>query len=175
MQPPHPPELSGPSAAPAGAEHRFEAPPTAPVRALSRWSLAWRVLVAGLALVICTLAQIQHTDSFFPFTAMAMFAQARDPEGQVDSTCLEGTVAGTSSPRDIPFSEVGVQRADVEGHLGQITADPSRLQPLAEAYARRHPEAPLSSISVCVDRTHLHEGAPAGTAEHLVPVTWQVR
>lgn len=149
-----------------------------PPMGVGRLGLAWRAAAMLLALAILTAGQLRHTDDYFPLGAEAMFAQPRDPDGTVDSTCLEGTDAGGGRPHPIPFGarSVGVSRADVEGHLRALTADPSGLQTLATAYARRHPNAPpLISISLCTDRYRLRHGAPDGPPQHLVLATWAPR
>lgn len=150
----------------------------APVRGLSRAGLTVRVFVAAAALVVLALGQLHHTDDYFPLGAVAMFAQARDPDGIVDDTCLEGRSAGDSASHRIPFgaASVGVARSDLEGNLPRLRRDPAGLQQLADAYAERHPdEPPLEWIGVCVDRYRLHDGGPVGPPEHLVLVSWTVR
>lgn len=148
------------------------------VRGIGRLGLTVRLLVSASALLVLLLGQLHHTDDYFPLGSMAMFAQARDPEGTVDDTCIEGRFDGDSAPTRLAFGAggVGVARSDLEGNLPRLREDPSGLQGVAEEYARRHPQAPpLRTIAVCVDRYRLHGGGPTGPPEHVVLVEWTVR
>lgn len=140
-------------------------------------SLAWRLGLSAVVAVILLIGQVHHTDEYFPFGAVAMFAQARDPEGTADDTCLEATQEGSDEPVTIPFGRgsVGIQRSDVESSLAAIRADPSRLQALVDARERLHPdEPPLTSLTVCADRYTMHRGGPVGPPERIALVTWEV-
>lgn len=149
-----------------------------PVRGVGRLGLAVRLAVVTAALAVLLLGQLHHTDDYFPLGSMAMFAQARDPEGIVDDTCVQGRFEGDTEPTRLAFGSggVGVARSDLEGNLPRAREDPSGLRPLAEEYARHHPGAPPPrTIAVCVDRYRPHQGGPSGPPEHLVLVEWTVR
>lgn len=146
------------------------------MRRLGPLALTWRLLAVLAGTAVLLLAQLQDTSEWFPLTSMAQFAQARDPNGTVVSTCLRGTEQGGDAPREIPFGigSVGVQRADVEGNLAAIRADPSLLAPLAATYAHRHPDRPpLTSLSVCQEIVHLRDGGPDGRVDLRILATWE--
>ncbi len=146
------------------------------VRRMGPVGLAWRVLAMVAGLAVLTAAQIGHTDDFFPFSAMAMFAQPRDPDGIIDDTCLEGTREGSDEIVPLGFPDAEIARSDVEGNLRNIRKDPQQLAPLARAVDAHHPDAPrLTSLTVCSDRYHLRSGAPDGPPEHVALVTWEAR
>lgn len=146
------------------------------VRRMGPVGLAWRILAMAAGLAVLTAAQIGHTDDLFPFSAMAMFAQPRDPDGVVEDTCLEGTREGSDEVVPISFPDAGIARSDVEGNLRGIREDPQRLAPLARAVDAHHPDEPqLTSLTVCSDRYHLRSGAPDGPPEHVALVTWEAR
>lgn len=146
------------------------------VRRMGPVGLAWRILAMAAGLAVLTAAQIGHTDDFFPLSAMAMFAQPRDPDGVIDDTCLEGTREGSDEVIPIGFPDAGIARSDVEGNLRSIRTDPQQLAPLARAVDAHHPDAPrLTSLTVCSDRYHLRDGAPDGPPEHVALVTWEAR
>jgi hypothetical protein len=74
------------------------------------------------------------------------------------------TAAGAHIRLNIAGSDdVGVARAELEGQLDRILADPSRLQELAQAWARLHPDRPrLIRLTVGQDVTQLQHGRPVG-------------
>lgn len=155
---------------------RMAGPDRSQHRELSALARAWRLLALAVGAALLVTAQLLDSSEWFPLTSMAQFAQARDPEGTVVSTCLLGTVEGEAQPREIPFGtrSVGVQRSDVEGNLRAFREDPAMLAALAEDYARLHPgEPPLTSLSLCQEITHLHHGGPPGHVDRRILATWR--
>ena len=75
------------------------------------------------------------------------------------------TVALTPEGEEVRLSggEVGLRRAEFEGQLDRIEAEPELLGLLAEAYLERHPGAPeLVSVQVVQRRFELVEGRQTG-------------
>lgn len=70
---------------------------------------------------------------------------------------------------------VGIVRAEVEGQLDEIRRDPSRLQAIAEAHHRLHPDEPrYLRLYLRIRHTHLRDGvADHDTVEHVTE--WVVR
>lgn len=104
-------------------------------------------------------------DDNFPFGPMNQYSFRTDPNGEIHALWLDAdTAAGTHVRLDIASSgDVGVARAEIEGQLDRIIADPSRLQELAEAWARLHPDRPgLTRLTVGQDVTLLRHGRPNG-------------
>lgn len=150
--------------------------PAAERERLGARPLLWRILATVAVIGLLVSGQFSHSDDTFPFGALAMFAQRRDPNGIVDSTCLEGSAAGETAMRRIPLAPgtVGIARAELEAHLDRYRRDPARLAGLAGAYAARHPgEEPLVRLAICRDRYRLRDGAPDGPPLHEVLVEWR--
>jgi hypothetical protein len=104
-------------------------------------------------------------DDQFPFGPMNQYSFRTDPNGGISALWLDAdTAAGTHLRLNIASSaDVGIARAELEGQFDRIRADPSRLQELAEAWARLHPDRPrLTRLTMGQDVTQLHHGRPAG-------------
>jgi hypothetical protein len=75
-------------------------------------------------------------------------------------------------------SETGLRRAEIEGQLGRIRADPALLDAVAAAYHARSPQRPaLAEVDVIVRLIALRDGRPTGAwhdtteVRRLVPET----
>jgi hypothetical protein len=116
-------------------------------------------------------------DDLFPFGPMNQYSFRTDPNGEIRALWLAAdTAAGNRFRLNIASSaDVGIARAEIEGQLGRIIADPSQLQELAQAYARLHPDRPrLTRLTVGQDVRLLHHGRPAGTRTDVF-THWDVR
>ncbi|RJK92945.1 hypothetical protein [Vallicoccus soli] len=151
---------------------------TAPVGGvvrLSRAGLAWRgaVLLAGTLLV--TYGTARGTDDLWPFAPMSQFAFGVDLDGEIRSTYVDALTTEGDVVR-VPLSPrgVGVGRAEVEGQLPSIVADPSKLGALAVAQRRLHPDEPqYVRLWLRQEVTRLRGGRDAGRSDELL-ATWDV-
>lgn len=135
----------------------------------------WRNAAAALGIGLIIQGTATHNDDHFPFAPMSMYAFRTDPNGAIDSYYLE---ADTEAGRRIKVpmrSGVGIARAELEGQLPKITADPSLLQSIAEAQRRLQPSLPhYTHVYVMRDRIVLKDGAEdREVTEQLTD--WQVR
>ncbi|GAA4353874.1 hypothetical protein [Angustibacter luteus] len=142
---------------------------------MSRASYAWRLtllLVGSVALLLGTLV---GSDREWPFGSMGQYAFSVPDDGQVNSPGVEAvTVDGDTVRVPLTPGGVGLRRAEIEDQAKLIQADPARLQDIAVAAARRHPEWPrYREVRLVDDVTHLHDGRVAGTT-HEVLATWTV-
>jgi hypothetical protein len=104
-------------------------------------------------------------DDAFPFGPMNQYSFRTDPNGEIRALWVDAdTAAGTQIRLDIASSDdVGIARAELEGQLDRIRAEPSQLQELAAAWARLHPDRPrLTRLTVGQDVTLLRNGRPHG-------------
>jgi hypothetical protein len=105
-----------------------------------------------------------------------MFSTSTNPDRAVVSTVIE--VRTQDAPRewvpgDLDRWTVGLNRAEVEGRLDEIRADPGMLATLATTRARLRPEEPRwTAIRVVLERIHLRDGKPTGERSREVVVTW---
>lgn len=112
-------------------------------RQLSRTGLAWRVVVALGVVTLAVNGSVRGNDVQWPFAPMSQFAFGVDLDGAIRSTYVEAdTSAGTTVRVPLTAGGVGLGRAEVEGQLPRLVADPSLLQSIAVAAARRHPGWP---------------------------------
>ena len=143
---------------------------------LTRAGLAWRAaaLLTGAALV--TYGTVRGDDDLWPFAPMSQFAFAVDLDGQIRSTYVEAlTSAGTRVRVPLSPGGVGIGRAEIEGQLPNIVAEPSKLQALAVAQARLHPELPAyEHLWLRQEVTQLRDGRESGRSDVLL-AEWEVR
>ncbi len=120
-------------------------PPTerTAARRLSRAGLAWRAAVTLGVVGLAVNGSVRGNDVQWPFAPMSQFAFGVNLDGQIRSTYVEAdTTAGTTVRVPLTAGGVGLGRAEVEGQLPRLVADPALLQSIAVAAARRHPGWP---------------------------------
>ena len=145
------------------------APGTGP-RRLSRAGLGIRLGLAGAVLLALLHGTVVGADQDFPFGPMVQYAFYVDPDGEIDDTYLEAdTTAGTRVRVPLTVDSVGVNRAQVEGHLDQIRRDPAELASLAQAHRRRHPGDPgFTRLYLRQHVTDLHDASISSRYERTV-------
>lgn len=115
-------------------------------------------------------------DHWWPVGPWRMFATSTDPDRAVVSTVIEvRTEDGANGwvPGSINLWTLGVNRAEVEGRLDRIRAEPQVLATLADTRARLRPDEPRwTAIRVVFERTHLRGGRPTGERTREVVATW---
>jgi hypothetical protein len=123
------------------------------------------------ALAILAAGQFLDTNDPFPLGSLSQYASARDMDGTIQSVYL---TADTDEARDvrIPLNQsvVGVGRAEIEGQLRRILAQPSLLQSLADAHAELKPDQPaLRELRLMRSEQQLSDGYVVGepTVEEL--------
>jgi hypothetical protein len=127
-------------------------------------------LAVGLALLVAGTAWGQ--DDHFPFGPFRMYATADDPDGRVLSTYLQAVDAdGRVVPR-VGEREIGLRRAEYEGQLTRVVAQPEVLGELADVFSRRHPDrAEWVEVSV-VQTAHVLVGGVPTDERTEVLATW---
>ncbi|MCS6710801.1 hypothetical protein JSY14_01725 [Brachybacterium sp. EF45031] len=134
----------------------------------------WRLAAVLLCVTVLVGANLRLTNDPFPFGVLEQYAKGIDPNGEVREACLLGVTASRPLPFEIPFGrQVGTERADVERRLRAGGTGPEQLAPLAAAYARAHPEDPLTRLELCEEVTTLHDGAPAGPPQRVTVAVWE--
>lgn len=148
----------------------------APTRRLTRPALLWRAAVTALVGLLAVYGTVLGNDDLWPFAPQSQFAFRIDPDGEIGAARLDALTADGTVVR-VPLSVrvVGISRAEIEGQLPAIVADPSLLQGLAVAHRRLRPAEPrLVTLWLGRDVTDLEDGHVAGVrVERLAE--WQVR
>jgi hypothetical protein len=136
-------------------------PPPAVLR-LSAAGRAWRLAVSAIVLALVLAGTLWGSDAAFPVGPFRMYSTRADPDAPVVSTRVVGLTATGTEVR-LSGGEVGLRRAEFEGQLPRLEADPSLLALLGESYARSHPQAPeLVSVAVVQRRYELVDGRSTG-------------
>lgn len=154
------------------------APHEAAHHALPARSKAWRLAVVTVVLAILLSSQLLKSNDFFPFGSLSQYAKGTDPNGNVRATKLTAvTTDGTEQRVPLGARGVGIERAEIEGQLDRIIADPSILEGIARAYSGLHPDrAPLAHIQVVRVTSTLRDGKPSGEEEtEELLAEWTVR
>lgn len=141
---------------------------------LSRVARSWRLGVTAVAAGLLLYGSAAGDDDLFPFGPMSQYSFRIEPDGEVRALWVEADLADGSHRRlDISNADdLGVARAELEGQLHLIIADPQRLAPLAEAWRRLHPDRPeLSRIIVGQDVVELSDGRGSARRSEVF-TTW---
>jgi hypothetical protein len=110
-------------------------------------------------------------DDDFPFGPFRMYATTDKIDAPVRSTRLE---AVTVDGRQLVLgdSDTGLRRAEIEGQLPRFRRQPSLLDAIGAAYARRHPDGPkLARIDIVIRQLALRDGRPTGASHDTVDVS----
>ena len=136
----------------------------------------WRVWVSVFVLVGATLGTLVGQDPWWPFAPMSQYAFSVDLDGQIRSTYAEAdTVAGTTVRVPFGVDGIGLGRAELEEQLDRVVADPSLLQAIAVAHARRLPGQPAYVQVRLMQRvSQLSDGVEVSRADEVL-ATWRVR
>ena len=144
---------------------------------LSRSGRSWRVAVALLLAGLFGLGSAIGDDHWWPVGPWRMFSTSTNPDRAVVSTDIVGRTEEAPqewAPGALNRWTVGVNRAEVEGRLDEIRADPGMLATLAATRTRLRPDEPRwTAIRVVFERTHLRGGKPTGERSREVVVTWE--
>jgi hypothetical protein len=116
-------------------------------------------------------------DHWYPVGPFRMFSTATPPDGYVSAMSLEVRVGDQTWERTaLSPRNVGLNRAEVEGRVPQIVADPTLLRDLADAHARMHPaDERWTGVRVIRNRTLIIDSRPTGTVETEIVSTWTAR
>ena len=138
---------------------------------LPRAARAWRLAVAGVVLALTLAGTAWGSDDDFPVGPFLMYAGRAGNDVPVGSTRVVGL---TADGTEVPMSggAVGLRRAEFEGQLGRVIAQPELLGELGAAYVQRNPSAePLVRVDVIQRDFELRDGVQTGAYTDHVVVT----
>lgn len=148
-----------------------------PPLALAGRSKAWRLALVVAVLSVLVSSQFLRSNDFFPFGSLSQYARGTNPDGAVRATKITALAADGSELR-VPLGArgVGIERAEIEGQLDRIIADPSLLEGVARAYSGLHPDRePFAHLTVVRVSSMLEDGKPTGEETEEVLTEWTVR
>jgi hypothetical protein len=127
-------------------------------------------LIAGLVVFgLLLLGTIAGDDAHFPFGPFRMYASTESLDGSTAWYVLVGTTAG-GARMEIPFEEVGLRRAELEGRIDDFVHEPALLADVAATYSRERGE--LVGLEVVRRTQPMRGGAPEGDPIDEVVASW---
>src|SRR5690349_8782359 len=137
---------------------------------LGRRGKAVRVLVALAGIGLLINGSVRASDDAWPFGPMSQYAGSVADDASITYTRISAqTDAGTTVDVPLNIEGAGVAR-------GEIDADPSKLQAVADGWAKKHPDKPkYVKLELIRDTTTLVNGRVEGPPKSDVLATWQVR
>jgi hypothetical protein len=144
---------------------------------LGRIGRTIRVMVALAGIVALVHGSVRGTDDLWPFGPMSQYAMTVPGDASITYTRISArTDAGTTVDVPLNIEGAGIARAEIEARTGEIVADPSLLQAVADGWARKHPDKPgYVKLELIRDTTTLVEGRVDGPPSSEVLATWQVQ
>ncbi|HET6299589.1 MAG TPA: hypothetical protein VFG33_39855 [Kribbella sp.] len=144
---------------------------------LGRVGKGVRLAVALVGIGLLVNGSVRASDDVWPFGPMSQYAQTVPDDASITYTRISAqTDAGTTVDVPLNIEGAGVARAEIEARTGEIVANPSLLQTVADGWAKKHPDKPkYVKLELIRDTTQLVEGRVDGPPKAEVLATWQVR
>lgn len=141
-------------------------------------SVAWRAVLAAVLAGLFLAGAVVGDDHWWPFGPWRMFSTSTPPSGAVVYMSIEvrtaGDPPGTWRPAPITLQTVGLNRAEVEGRIPQITSDPAMLGTLATSHSRLRPDEPAwTGVRVVRNEAVIVDRKPTGEVRQIVVATWE--
>ena len=139
-----------------------------------RTGLVVRVVATLLGAALLLAGTTVGTDDLFPFGPFRMYAGVNAPDEDAPDLRVEGMDA---EHRTVALDEkaTGIRRAEIEENRDRYVAEPGRLSLVAEAYRRRHPDAPrLTEVRIVVRWHEIRTSRPTGRYRDETVATWRV-
>lgn len=149
--------------------------PPGDVIRLPRAGRAWRVLLFAVLTSLFLAGTAVGQDDWWPFGPWRMFSTSTPPSSAVYALRIEVQTAGAAGwqPAALTPSSVGLNRAEVEGRIPEMTAQPAILATLARSHSRLRPDEPSwQAIRVVRREVLLADGAPTGAVREKTLAQW---
>lgn len=159
---------------PVSATH-YPSGVTSPTK-LSTRGRAVRVLAALIGMVALAAGTLYGEDDWFPLAPFRMFSTADDPNLPVNIARVDAVdaVDATGARFSLDEDNAGVRRAEIEGQMAALMADPAKVAAIADAYASRNPGEPaLTEVDVIIEHHWLKDGEVTGEVTDEVVATWR--
>ena len=143
---------------------------------LSAVARTWRTLVVLTLTALFCAGSLVGDDHWWPFSPWRMFSTSQAATGSVISTGIEVQTAdapGEWVRAPLTPENVGLNRAEIEGRIPQIVADPSRLGTLATSHAELRPDsAAWTALRVVRRQIVVVDRKPTGEVRTQVLAEW---
>lgn len=147
----------------------------AQIRRLSVRGLVIRLASTVTVLAVLTVGQLKDTNDLFPFGSLSQYSTARDMNGTVRSNyLLADTDEQVGKFISANMHVIGVGRAEIEGQLDRILANPELMQAFIDSYAALNPdEPPIRTIYLKRSVQRLNNGYLVGKPEYTELLRWE--
>jgi hypothetical protein len=144
---------------------------------LGRIARIARIAAALTGIALLVNGTVRATDDVWPFGPMSQYAGSVPGDASITSIRISAqTTAGRTVDVPLEIGGAGIARAEIEARTGEIVADPSLLQAVADGWAKKHPDQPkYVKLELIRDTTQLVEGRVDGPPKSEVLATWQAR
>lgn len=136
----------------------------------------WRTLVVLTLTAVFCAGSLVGDDHWWPFSPWRMFSTSQAATGSVISTGIEVQTAerpGEWVRAPLTPENVGLNRAEIEGRIPQIVADPARLGSLAVSHAELRPDASAwTALRVVRRQIVVVDRKPTGEVRTQVLAEW---
>jgi hypothetical protein len=135
----------------------------------------WRALLLLVLAALFLAGTAVGQDDWWPFGPWRMFANSTAPSGSVYSLSIEVRAGDDPDwrPASLTPTSVGLNRAEVEGRIPEMTADPAMLGTLAQAHGRLRPDEPAwRAVRVVRTQVVLSGGTPTGEVRTNTLAAW---
>ncbi|MEV0649669.1 hypothetical protein AB0I28_30875 [Phytomonospora sp. NPDC050363] len=131
-----------------------------------------RVLIALVGMAALASGTLYGQDDWFPLAPFRMFSTTDDPNKPVDIARVDA-IDVTGARFELTERNSGVRRAEVEGQMAALKADPALVAAIAAAYEQHSPDAPeLVRIEIIVEHHELKDGSATGVVVDEVVTAW---
>jgi len=151
-----------------------DVPPNDVIR-LPRTGRAWRALLLLAVSALFVAGTWVGQDDWWPFSPWRMFSTSTSPSGSVTAMRIDVLIGDDPTWRPAPLapSAVGLNRAEVEGRIPQITSNPAMLGTLARSHSQLRPDEPAwRAVRVVKHEVLLQNRAPTGAVRDTTLAQW---
>jgi hypothetical protein len=143
-------------------------------RRLSAAAKGWRIALLATLTALFLAGSLKGDDPWWPFGPWRMFSTSQAATGSVWASAIQvETTPGTWFDAPLSPANVGLNRAEVEGRIPQIVADPSMLGTLAASHSKLRPGSdPWIGVRVVRRETVIVNRVPTGQVNLTILATW---
>ncbi len=140
---------------------------------LSGFGRSIRVVILVVLGGLFMAGSVVGSDAWWPFSPWRMFATAQPPSSSVVSTSIEIQQNNRWKPAPLTPENTGLNRAEIEGQLPRLIANPQLLATLARSHQRLHPtDAKWTGLRIIRTEIELVNRQPTGISRSSTVAQW---